>query len=249
MQGIGFIDIESVRQEHYFIHMHEVLQEAFKRRFQMQNDAGAQWDDIYEKEAAFTAEYGKIVSIAFGMLVMNTPNQGNFYVKTFTDRDERVVLEGFIDTITNGRVKPNWLCGHNLLEFDGPMIMRRCLALGIKIPSILDCMNKKPWDIPFFDTMAMYSGSAWKYKISQKVLAHMLGVPSSKDTIDGSKIANLYYSDGMEPDAEEAQKEMEKGLRLIGEYNASDVVCNARIFAQMRGHKPIKDEDIVYLKG
>lgn len=238
MQGIGFTDIETVRQEHYLMQMHEIQQEAFKKRFQYLNDAGAQWDDIYEQHAAFTAEYGKICSISIGTLY--TPRGQsipNFYIKTFTGRDEKTVLQGFGAALDE--LKPVQLCGHNLLEFDGPVLMRRYLANGLPIPRILDTMNKKTWDIPFIDTMAMWSGSEWKHKISQKMLAYILGVPSSKDDMDGSDIAELYYN----------QEHGQTGLDKIGGYNAKDVLCNARIFAKMRGFKDIKDEDVVYLKG
>jgi hypothetical protein len=244
MQGIGFIDIETVKQDLVLpVDSFSFFQKRFKYQFEQGNDS---WEDLYDKEAAFTAEFGKIVSISIGTLHQPKGySSPMFFVKTFVGRDEKKILQDFAPSVEN----MTKLCGHNIMEFDGPLLLRRYLINGLPIPLILDNMNRKPWDIPFLDTMAMYSGSAWKYKISQHHLATLLGIPSSKDDMDGSKIAKLYYSDGLEADAELAEQDMAEGLRLIGEYNAKDVVCNARIFARMRGFKDIKDEDIVYLKG
>lgn len=244
MQGIGFIDIETVRATQSFLELETVYQEAFRRRFlHLFKETEVEfvdliWQEIFEKEAAFTAEYGKIVSVSIGNLYQSKDYpQPMFFIKTFTGRDEKTILQAFNTSLMT--VQPIKLCGHNILEFDAPILMRRCLALGLPIPSILDSMVKKPYELPYLDTMAMYSGSQWKYKISQKMLAYILVVPSSKDDMDGSDIAELYYN----------QEHGQTGLDKIGGYNAKDVLCNARIFAKMRGFKDIKDEDVVYLKG
>jgi len=207
--------------------------EFFKKRYNYEWAQGNDWNEVYEKHASFTAEYGKIISVSIGRLTTTPKNpQPLFYVKTITNKDEKFVLQQLGESLTGAAS----LCGHNIIDFDCPIAMRRYLANGMVIPPILDSMNKKPWDLPYLDTMKMWQGSAYNHKISQKQLAHILGVPSSKDELDGSKIAELYFSDA--PDAQEK----------ICDYNGSDVVCNARNFARMKGHKEIKDIDVFHIK-
>lgn len=266
MQGIHFIDIETVPTEQDFPEG-TPTGDFFKKRFtheatQVMNEYKAnhdiriddhwikEWElkafqKVWEKNAALTAEFCKIVSISVGMLHKGESSpQPMFYVKTFTGRDEKLLLQQFAVAIASA----TQLGGHNILEFDGPVLMRRYLANGLPVPPILDTMFKKTWDIPFVDTMKMYSGSAWNYKISLAQLANLLDIPSPKGKMTGAGVMGLYYSDGLTADADEAQAEMEEGLRLIGEYNAGDVICSARVFAKMRGHKEIKDVDIFHIK-
>lgn len=266
MQGIYFIDTETVPTEQDFPegtpigdffkrrHTHEfaqVLNEFVAGHDIRKDDPYLKewelkaWQKVWQKNAALCAEYCKIVSISVGVLTPTekTP-QPMFYVKTFTGRDETVLLKQLGVALINAKQ----LGGHNILEFDGPVLMRRYLANGLPVPQILDTMSKKTWDIPFVDTMKMYSGSAWNYRISLAQLANLLGIQSPKEKMGGSDVARLYYSDGLTADMDEAEAEMVEGLRLIGEYNAGDVVCSARIFARMRGYKEIKDIDIFHIK-
>jgi hypothetical protein len=268
MQGIYFIDAETVPTQREFPEG-TPIGDFFKKRFkhehtQVMNEFITNhdlriekewirdwelkaWQTAWDKNAALSSEFCQIVSISIGSL---TPTKGNpqplFYVKTFTGRDEAVLLKELANALNNAQ--PTQLGGHNILEFDGPLLMRLYLKHGLKMPLILDTMLKKTWEIPFMDTMKMYSGSAWNYKISLAQLAYILGIPSPKDKMSGSNVSGLYYSDGLTADADEAEAEMENGLRLIGEYNAGDVVCTARCFAKMRGHKEIKDVDIFHIK-
>lgn len=257
MQGIYFIDFETIPTQFEFPEgtpMGDFFKKRFNHEFEpIQNELqGLQkqattsgeyikliWQKVWEKHAGIYAEYCKIISVSIGTLVKD-----KFYVKTITSRHEKQILTQLDTALVSAKT----LCGHNLFEFDGPVGMRRYLINDMPIPPIFNMMTKKPWDIPYFDTMKMWSGSAWNYKISQDHLAYLLGVKSSKGELDGSKIAELYYSmfDGVANDELPFEKEQEV-LAKISHYNAEDVVCNARIFAKMRGEKPITDEMIIYI--
>lgn len=257
MQGIYFIDAETVPMEPEFPEG-TPAGDFFKKRhaneFQQMFDVVYKghpgpkeniWQTLWERYAGLSAEFCKIVSISVGVLTPTdkTP-QPMFYVKTFPGRDEVQILKQLGVALINAKQ----LGGHNILEFDGPVLLRRYLINGLPIPPILDTMTKKTWDIPFVDTMKMYSGSAWNYKISLAHLAHLFGIQSPKENMAGGDVARMYYSDGLIQDEDEAQQAMAEGLRLIGEYNAGDVICSARVFARMRGYKEIKDVDIFHIK-
>ena len=65
----------------------------------------------------------------------------------------------------------------------------------------------------------------WKFGdrqsfISLELMAHIFGVPTPKDDIDGSMVAEIYYK--------------EKDLQRIVEYCEKDVLTLANVFRKMR---------------
>lgn len=246
MQGIHFIDIECVPQAQYFPDG-TPLAEFFKKRFSEECEKNG-YDDAWKSKAGLYAEFGKIVSISIGMLTATKSNpQPMFFIKTITGRDEKIILQQFKEAITAATT----LAGHNIMEFDAPYLMRRFIANGIPLPGILDSMTRKPWENPFLDTMKMWSGSAYNHKVSLDLLAHILGVPSPKQNMSGADVMGLYYpddTDALIKDPEELERVMTNCLQMIAQYNAADVVCTARCFARLRGHKEIKDVDIFHVK-
>lgn len=95
--------------------------------------------------------------------------------------EERDIIQGFWKLAT----ETNLFVGHNLLDFDLRFIYQR---------SIIHCI-KPSRDIPFarfrnapvYDTM--HEWSKWgREKVSLDLLARALGIPSPKESLDGSKV-------------------------------------------------------------
>ena len=63
-------------------------------------------------------------------------------MKSYADDDESHILLEFKELLTTSHLAI--FCGHNIIEFDTPYIMRRMLALGIPIPKCLDLQGMKP---------------------------------------------------------------------------------------------------------
>ncbi|HUN03342.1 MAG TPA: hypothetical protein PLS00_10835 [Niabella sp.] len=70
----------------------------------------------------------------------------------------------------------------------------------------------------------------YKSYTSLNLLAHVLGVPTPKDDIDGSMVAEVYYK--------------EKNIDRIITYCQKDVITVAQIFLRMCGEELIKEEKI-----
>jgi len=80
--------------------------------------------------------------------------------------------------------------------------------------------GKKPWEIPHLDTMELWKFGDYKSYVSLELLAHLFGVPSPKDDIDGSQVASMYH--------------IEKDLFRIVQYCEKDVLTLANVFRRMR---------------
>ena len=126
----------------------------------------------------------------------------------------------------------NRLCGHNAKEFDFPFIARRMLIHQISLPHSLQLFNKKPWEVPHLDTLHLWRFGDFKHYTSLKLMAHVLGIPSPKDDIDGSQVASVFYQ--------------EKNLERIITYCEKDVVTVAQVFLKLRSESLLKTEEIIF---
>jgi uncharacterized protein YprB with RNaseH-like and TPR domain len=195
--------------------------------FNQQSDQEADsLDKIYEDRAGIYAEFGKIICISIGLLVVDN-NAYSIRLKSFAGDDERLLLEEFTALLSSRFDNPNStvLCGHNIKEFDIPYICRRMLVHNIAFPNILQLSGKKPWEIKHLtDTMEMWRFGDIKNFTSLDLLAAVLEVPSPKDDIDGSMVSEVYWK--------------EKDLDRIIVYCEKDVVTVANVYLRMNG-KPL----------
>ena len=162
------------------------------------------------------AEFGKIICISVGMIEKNN----TLKIKSFYGDDEKELLENFGKIFNSYRLSQVILCAHNGKEFDFPWIARRMLINGFEPPIPFQMFGKKPWEIPHLDTMELWKFGDWKSFISLELMAYIFGVPTPKDDIDGSMVAEVYYK--------------EKDLQRIVKYCEKDVLTLANVFRKMR---------------
>jgi 3'-5' exonuclease len=153
-------------------------------------------------------------------------------VKSFASHDEVALLNDFAGLLNTYFNRPDHLlCGHNGKEFDFPYIARRMLIHGIMLPRILDIAGKKPWEVNHLDTMQMWKFGDYKSYTSLKLLAHVFGLPTPKDDIDGSQVGAVYWQ--------------EKDLNRIVRYCEKDVVTLAQVYLKMKQIPVLTDTEIV----
>jgi hypothetical protein len=107
------------------------------------------------------------------------------------------------------------------------------LINGITLPTTLDLGGKKPWEIQHLDTLEMWKFGDYKNYTSLELLAHVFGIKTPKDDIDGSKVASVYY--------------IEKNLKRIVEYCQKDVATLAQLYLKTKGDLGFNADEINYL--
>lgn len=232
LKDILFLDIETVGCVEKYSLLSERLKiqwarkAGFFKREENQTD-----EDLFHEKAGIYAEFGKIIVIAVGRYVENEKGELGLKTKYFADHDEKKLLTEFkvmlekLDLATK-------LCAHNGKEFDFPYMSRRMLVNGISLPSFLDFAGKRPWDIPHLDTMELWKFGDYKHYTSLDLLAAIFNIPSSKGSMDGSMVNEVYYR--------------EKELQKIAEYCLGDVVAIAQLFLKMRGLNLIDDQNVMH---
>jgi hypothetical protein len=244
LNNVLFIDIETAPQMQ-FLPLEGKLVDIFKKKHQTQwNTQNEQWENIYQNQAGLAAEFGKIVCVSIGQM-----KGDKFYVKSFCSRFEKTILEQLALVFDKDKESPRpmilRLSGHNIKEFDGPYLMRRYFINDLPVPRLINMIGVKTWDIPYDDTMEMWSGSQWKYKCSLDLLAICLNIPSPKQEMSGSDVATIFYSmfDDVQKDDLPFEKEKEV-LEKIGNYCAGDVITTAQVFCKLKGLPALRNDQI-----
>ncbi|MBS7565055.1 3'-5' exonuclease [Mucilaginibacter sp. Bleaf8] len=224
LHNVMVIDIETVPQYSSYDQLPGHMQKLWADKTKRQRGVDETPEEFY-KCAGILAEFGKIICISAGIFT----NGKGFRVKSFASHDEAALLGKFADLL-NGMSEKLILCGHNAKEFDFPYICRRMLINRIKLPKQLDISCKKPWEICHLDTMEMWKFGDFKNFTSLNLLAAIFGIPTPKDDIDGSMVADVYWIDNE--------------LDRICTYCQKDVVTTAQLLKRFRGDDLIADGDI-----
>ncbi|UYW00935.1 3'-5' exonuclease [Flavobacterium agricola] len=231
LQNILFLDIETVPEFENFTDLDTETQNLFEVKTAYQRKDEIPANEFYER-AGIWAEFGKIICISVGYF--NIQNQKReFRIKSFSGNETKI-LQDFYNLLQNHFNEPQHiLCGHNAKEFDIPFLGRRYLINHINLPDKLNLMGKKPWEVPILDTLEMWKFGDYKHFTSLKLLTHVLGIPSPKDDIDGSQVANVYYQ--------------EKYIDRIVRYCEKDVIATAQVMLRLR-NEPLLTENEVEIK-
>ncbi len=240
LDKILFLDIETVPCAERMELMGEEMQELWRMKFaQLQGRMPERFTAEQTPEEGFAcgagvyAEFAKVVCISVGFVYMSGTER-RVRLKSFCGDDEREVLSGFASLVNRIMVSRDYsVCGHNIKEFDMPFIMRRMLVNGVRIPNAINVMGKKPWETNFIDTMDMWKFGDFKSFTSLRLLAAIFGVPSPKDDIDGSQVAEVYYK--------------ERDLKRISVYCQKDVLTTIQIYLRMNGEETVAADAVEYV--
>ena len=230
LNDILFLDIETVPEKEQWNELSKDIQELFEKKTHYQRKEEHTAEEFYER-AGIWAEFGKIICISVGYFV-EVQNKKKLRLTSFFGDDEHQILTDFKVLLeTYFTKKSHVLCAHNGKEFDFPFITRRMIIHQIELPHKLNLFGKKPWEVPHLDTLEMWKFGDYKQYTSLKLLTAILGIPSPKDDIDGSEVANVYYK--------------EKNIQRIVTYCEKDTIAVAQILLRFNNQELLKEKDIV----
>lgn len=231
IEEILFIDIETVPLAQEYGELTEKWRELWANKMQYNINNGEPVEQLYER-AGIYAEFGKIICISAGYV---TQKQGEFYfrVKSFYDDDEKKLISNFFNALQKfSRAGKRRLCAHNGQEFDFPYIARRALVHNLRLPKILDIAGAKPWEVKdqLIDTLQLWKFGDYKHYTSLSLLCELFNIPTPKDDIDGSQVANIYWE--------------ENDIDRIIKYCEKDTLAVANLLLKYKGNKIIQAENM-----
>jgi uncharacterized protein YprB with RNaseH-like and TPR domain len=228
-EEILFLDIETVPASASYSEIDPVMQNLWDKKSKFFREPDQDPAEVYQR-AGIYAEFGKIICISVGLVKVK--ESGNIRLKSYFGEDERALLLEFAELLEKfTRLhKDATLCAHNGREFDFPFIARRMIINRIEIPEILDNAGKKPWEVKLLDTMDLWKFGDYKNFTSLELLTTILGIPTPKDDIDGSQVADVFYID--------------KDLERIVKYCEKDVLAIAQVLLRFMSLPAIVPEGI-----
>jgi len=232
LQNILFLDIETAPEYENYKSLPKLTKELFAKKTEYQRKADEiSPKDFYER-AGIWAEFGKIICISVGYFTLEEQKQ-QFRITSFYGEEKELLLnfkkllEGYFNKAKH------LLCAHNGKEFDFPFIARRMIIHQIDLPEKLNLFGKKPWEIPHLDTLELWKFGDYKHYTSLQLLTHILGVPSPKDDIDGSQVAEIYYK--------------EKDIKRIVRYCEKDTLAVAQLFLRYQNKSILDENSIIFV--
>lgn len=162
-------------------------------------------DELYRK-TALDGTHGRICSIG----IIKEDNTG-IITQEVLHGEEKDILEKFWALVKD----VNLFIGHNVFGFDFPFIYQRSIINGIKPRELSFARYRSE---PIFDTMQEWSKWSFGNSKSLDTLARVLGLPTSKDEMDGSMVWD-YFKDGR--------------VEEINKYCMKDVELTRKVYYKM----------------
>lgn len=190
----------------------------FLKRFPEDNDIkDDQKNIVFSSRAGLVPEFAKIVCVSFAFVL----DDGTTRRQSFVGEDEYELLKNVQSLLNKCGKLDFWLCGHNLKNFDIPMLAKRMIINGLMPPSLLPTYDTKPWEIKAIDTKEVWQYGAYSSIGSLDLLCSTMNIQTSKDgEVVGSKVHNEYW--------------INKNLSGIKEYCEKDVDVLIEIIKKLK---------------
>jgi hypothetical protein len=164
-------------------------------------------DEVFKKRAALVPEFSKIICVSMAFVMEN----GEVKKQTFSGDDEKELLINVRNLLDRCHKLDFYLCGHNLKNFDIPMLAKRMIINGIMPSKILPSYDTKPWEVRAIDTKEIWQYGSYTSIGSLDLVCSTIGIPTPKDgEVTGDKVHHSYWA--------------EQKLRQITEYCEKDVI-------------------------
>jgi len=182
----------------------------FIKRFPEDNTIGKSEielkNEVFKKRAALVPEFAKIVCVSMAFVMDN----GEIKKQTFSGDDEKELLIQVRNLLDRCQKLDFYLCGHNLKNFDIPMMAKRMIINGIMPSKLLPSYDTKPWEVKAIDTKEIWQYGAYTAIGSLDLVCSTMGIPTPKDgEVTGDKVHHAYW--------------VEQKLPQISEYCEKDV--------------------------
>jgi len=179
----------------------------FQKRFP--EDLGLPKEEIFVNRAALVPEFSKIVCVSVGFV----DPKGEVKKQSFFNSDEQQLLTDVNNLFKRVDKLGFILCGHNIKNFDIPVLAKRMMVNGIMPSSILPTYDTKPWEIKAIDTKEIWQYGQFGAISSLELMCISLGVESSKNMeVTGNKVHDSFW---FENKYDEIQEYCEKDVEVL----------------------------------
>ncbi len=169
-------------------------------------------NDVYEKRSALVPEFAKIICVSMAFMTKDGIKQ-----QTFFNHDEKQLLMGVRDLLDRCHKLDFYLCGHNLKNFDIPMLAKRMIINGIMPSKILPSYDTKPWEVKAIDTKEIWQYGSYTSIGSLDLVCSTMGIDTPKDgPIHGGNVHEVYWNNQSRLD--DISEYCEKDVKVLVDF-------------------------------
>jgi hypothetical protein len=186
----------------------------FLKRFP--EDQGLEPAQVFVNRAALVPEFSRIVCASFAFV---TPD-GKIHTQTFSDNNEKVLLQG-INSLMDKVFKLDFsLCGHNIKMFDIPTLQKRMVINGIRPSVLLPSYDTKPWEIKAIDTIDIWRMGNNFALSSLELMCAAMNIPSPKEgEVTGNRVHEAFYElNQLDLIVEYCERDVEVLIKLVQKF-------------------------------
>lgn len=209
-----FLDIETIpapdSANESLEYLYQKKLEKKAKRKQMSEEALMEenpdgFDDFY-RGTSFDGSFGQVLCIAYA--IDDSP------IKIIChDKNEKKTIEEFWEIAKD----VNLFIGHNVIDFDMRFIYQRSVILGVRPSKDLSFARYR--SAPMFDTMREWGKWAFGQNVGLEHLALALGIPTPKEGIDGSQVADFYQAGKVKEICDYCMRDVEVTRRIYNKMN------------------------------
>lgn len=145
---------------------------------------------VFRSRAALVPEFAKIICVSMAFVMEN----GEVKKQTFSGNEEKELLLQVRNLLDRCHKLDFYLCGHNLKNFDIPMLAKRMIVNGILPSKILPSYDTKPWEVKAIDTKEIWQYGSYSSIGSLDLMCSCLEIPTPKDgEINGGMVHEAYW--------------------------------------------------------
>jgi hypothetical protein len=194
-------NIEDLKKENEALYSRWLYQ-AKKFNDKYPEDTKAQ--TVYEQNAIKYAEFSKIVAITYATVYVENGTMKR-YLKKIVNEDEFMVLKTFLDELYQlsseaTKSTPQFfpiLCGHNILNHDIPLLIKKCAQYREKlekgVPLILKrSLGIKPWESGVIDTIDVWKFNGYD-RMPLMLIADFLGLKKTVDLLPLDEVSVKFW--------------------------------------------------------
>lgn len=213
------------------------LHEDFDVYISVNNEAHLQ--KTYEENAVMYPEFIRIVAISYATLYTEN-GEVKRHLKKIVSEDEAMVIEQFMALLTeissdDSQSTPqvfSILCGHNIISYDIPLLIKRFIVNRGKyqtiksLPYLLKrALNIKPWESGIIDTVNVWKFNGFEYT-PLMLIADFLGLKKSVSLETHADLSKEYWAT--------VEADPKKALEFISLQSATQTNLVIQLMNEMR---------------
>ena len=147
-------------------------------------------DMVFKLRSPLVPEFAKIICVSMAFVTENGTK-----IQTFKNNNEEELLVEVRNLLDRCHKLDFYLCGHNLKNFDIPMLAKRMIINGIMPSKILPSYDTKPWEVKAIDTKEIWQYGSYTSIGSLDLVCSTMDIETPKGgEINGSMVHNEYWN-------------------------------------------------------